>query len=112
MKVGLCLKKRREEKGFTIEEVARRTMLSGRYLSAIEDENFSIFPKSSYAKQFLRSYARFLGFTDAEVANMVRECKIEPYRIKSFLFPQRNWITYLIILLLVIIAYLLLMNLL
>ncbi len=103
-------REKRIELGLTIDEVVRRLNISARYLNALEEENYEVFPKSSYCHQILRTYARFLGFSDAEIANMVRECEIKP-KINFLLFPKENTLTYIIIFLLVIIAFLIFVNL-
>ena len=106
---GERLREKRIELGLTIDEVVRRLNISTRYLNALEEENLEVFPKSSYCHQILRSYSRFLGFSDPEIANMVMECEIKP-RIKFLLFPKGDTLIYIILLLLVIIAFLVLVN--
>ncbi len=61
MGIGETLKKAREERGLTLEEVAEKTKIRHRYLEAIEKENFEIMPGNVYVKGFIRNYARFLG---------------------------------------------------
>lgn len=58
--LGSHLKEKREEKGYSIEEVAEATNIASRYLRAIEEHDFSQFPADVYAKGFIRSYAKFL----------------------------------------------------
>ena len=110
MNIGNYLKERREEQGLTINEVVRRLNISARYLNALEEGHYETFPKSSYCHHILRTYARFLGFSDPEIANMVRDCQIKP-KIGFRLFPKGTTLTYIILFLLVIIAFLLLINL-
>jgi cytoskeletal protein RodZ len=110
MNIGNYLKERREEQGLTMDEVVRRLNISARYLNALEEENYETFPKSSYCHHILRIYARFLGFSDPEIANMVRECEIRP-KISFLLFPKGTALTYIILFLLAIITFLVLISL-
>ncbi|MEK9149771.1 MAG: helix-turn-helix domain-containing protein [Candidatus Desantisbacteria bacterium] len=109
MVIGENLREKRIELGLTIDEAVRRLNISARYLNALEEENYGLFPKSSYCHQILRTYARFLGFSDAEIANMVREIEIKP-KINLLLFPKGDTLTYIILFLLVIIAFLVFVN--
>jgi transcriptional regulator with XRE-family HTH domain len=63
--LGSHFKKKREEEGYDIEDVARETNIASRYIRAIEEQDFSQFPADVYAKGFIRSYAQFLDL-DAE----------------------------------------------
>ncbi|MBU2462336.1 helix-turn-helix domain-containing protein [bacterium] len=110
MNIASCLRERREEQGLTIDEVVRRLNISARYLNGLEEGRYEVFPKSSYCHQILRTYARFLGFSDAEIANMVRECEIKP-KINFLLFPKGDTLTYVIIFFLAVITFLILINL-
>ncbi|MFH0775804.1 MAG: helix-turn-helix domain-containing protein [bacterium] len=111
MVIGENLREKRIELGLTMDEVVRRLNISARYLNGLEEENYGLFPKSSYCHQILRTYARFLGFSDAEVANMVRGCEIKP-KINFLLFPKGDTLVYIIILLLAVITFLIFINLL
>ncbi len=62
---GAALKRTREQRGVSLDEIARETRLSKRYLLAIEDEAIAKLPGGTYNRAYLRSYAAFLGL-DAE----------------------------------------------
>lgn len=47
----------RKEKGVSVDEIVRETNISKRYLIAIEENNFEIFPGETYIKGFIGSYA-------------------------------------------------------
>lgn len=55
----LAEERTRQEK--TIKDVERATRIRGKYLQAIEEENFGILPGRAYTIAFIRSYASFLG---------------------------------------------------
>jgi cytoskeletal protein RodZ len=54
------LKAKREALGFSLKDVFRRTRVSVAYLEAIENGDFCLLPESIYAKNFIKSYTRFL----------------------------------------------------
>ncbi len=57
----------RRARAITLEDVERDTRVSKRYLAALEDEDFSIFPAPVYARGFLRTYSRYLGLNAEEL---------------------------------------------
>jgi cytoskeletal protein RodZ len=59
--IGEQLRIAREAKGWTLEEVARRTKLKRDALALIELDAFEKLPSLSYARGFIRIYARELG---------------------------------------------------
>ena len=46
--IGEKLRQTRESKGYTIEQIARDTHIAKRFLEALEDEDFSVFPGDLY----------------------------------------------------------------
>lgn len=58
---GAALKRAREQRGVSLDEIAAETRLSKRYLLALEDEAISKLPGGTYNRAYLRSYAAFLG---------------------------------------------------
>gem|GEM_PF-5077417 len=108
-KIGKILKERREFIGLSLDEIERRTYISKRYLEALENDDISQFPKVSYATSIIRAYGRFLGLEDYEIAGLVRE--FNPKIAPKFIFFGRNSIIYIILFLLVIIAFLILKSL-
>ena len=63
---GEILKKRREELGQDLKEIAHILKINSNYLKAIEDEAFEKLPVEVYAKGYIREYARFLNI-DPEI---------------------------------------------
>jgi len=68
--LGAILRREREARGISLEEIAEQTKISLRMLRAIENEQFERLPGGLFNKSFVRQYARILG-VDEEVA--VRE---------------------------------------
>ncbi|MBE3553121.1 MAG: helix-turn-helix domain-containing protein [Kyrpidia tusciae] len=65
--VGQLLRKTREGRGLTLEEVAEATKIRSVYLEAIERGDLSALPPGVYARGFVRAYAEFLGLDGNEV---------------------------------------------
>lgn len=59
--LGEYLKRVREEKEVTLEEVARVTRIRRDFLSALERDDYQLFPAPVYMRGFLKTYAGFLG---------------------------------------------------
>ena len=68
--LGALLRKEREKRGLTIDDVARRLKIMPRQLTALEEGDIEALPHMAYAKGFIRSYATFLGISkeDAQKA--------------------------------------------
>jgi len=62
---GEELKRVREEKKLSREEIADKLQISPRYLGALEEGRFKDLPEGIYGKKFLCEYARFLGIDTA-----------------------------------------------
>jgi cytoskeleton protein RodZ len=74
---GEKLREVRESKKYTIEQVARETRISRRYIEALEREDFSVFPGETYLIGFLRSYAEYLDLDPDHFINLYRNIKIQ-----------------------------------
>ena len=59
--IGEQLTRARLSRNLTIEEAEQGTRISGRFLQALEREDFNKIPAPVFAKGFLRSYSQFLG---------------------------------------------------
>ena len=58
---GAVLRRRREEMGLSLDDMAASTRVRKTYLQALEEENLGALPGSAYAVGFLRIYARQLN---------------------------------------------------
>lgn len=65
--VGETLRKEREARGVSLQEISEETKISMRFLRAIEEEHFDRLPGGIFNKNFVRQYARYLGL-DEETA--------------------------------------------
>ncbi len=75
--IGEKLKLAREQKGLTHDQVARDTNIAKRYLAALEDEDFAVFPGEPYLLGFLRNYSDYLGLKPEELVSLYRNMRIQ-----------------------------------
>ncbi|MCL5006419.1 MAG: DUF4115 domain-containing protein [Acidobacteria bacterium] len=61
---GENLRREREMRGVTLEEISAATKISVRFLKSIEDEDFSKLPGGLFNRSFVRAYARYLGLDE------------------------------------------------
>jgi cytoskeleton protein RodZ len=59
--IGNSLREARLRQGLEIPRVESDTKIRGKYLRALEDEQFEVLPGDTYVKGFLRTYADYLG---------------------------------------------------
>ncbi|MDR2841835.1 MAG: helix-turn-helix domain-containing protein, partial [Spirochaetaceae bacterium] len=75
--IGDKLRNERESKGLTIEDVVRDTNIAKKYLAALENEDFAIFPAEAYILGFLKNYGDYLGLDSAELKSQYQILKIQ-----------------------------------
>jgi cytoskeleton protein RodZ len=61
---GENLRREREMRGVSLEEISSATKISLRFLEAIEREDFSKLPGGIFSRSFIRSYAKYLGLDE------------------------------------------------
>jgi cytoskeletal protein RodZ len=61
---GERLKRERELREVTLEEVSKATRISARFLGALENEDWSRLPGGVFGRGFVRSIARYLGLNE------------------------------------------------
>jgi cytoskeleton protein RodZ len=59
--IGSSLREARLRQGLDFPELEQATKIRGKYLRALEDEQFDVLPAQTYVKGFLRNYAEYLG---------------------------------------------------
>jgi cytoskeleton protein RodZ len=59
--IGNSLREARLRQSLDFPEIEQGTKIRGKYLRALEDEQFDVLPAQTYVKGFLRSYAEYLG---------------------------------------------------
>lgn len=61
------LKKKRESLGLSLEDVFQKTRIRSTYLQAIENKEFQLLPDPVYTKNFIKTYAKFLGLDEKPI---------------------------------------------
>jgi cytoskeleton protein RodZ len=75
---GDKLKREREMRRITLDEISESTKIPRRYLESLERENFESLPGGVFNKGFVKAYARFLGLDEEQaVADYVAVAKEE-----------------------------------
>ncbi|MGA2987498.1 MAG: RodZ domain-containing protein [Terriglobia bacterium] len=64
---GENLRREREMRGVSLEEISSATKISLRFLEAIEREDFTKLPGGIFSRSFIRTYARYLGLDEERV---------------------------------------------
>jgi cytoskeletal protein RodZ len=59
--IGALLRRAREHRGLTLQEIARETKLPQRHLEALENDNLAVIPAGFYQRAEIRTYARAVG---------------------------------------------------
>jgi len=92
---GEHLKREREMRGVTLEEISAATRIAPRFLAALESEQWELLPGGVFNRGFIRSVARYLGLDeDTLVAEYALETKGRPEPgvvADPPEEPDRNW---------------------
>ena len=59
--IGNSLREARLRQNLDFAAAEQATKIRGKYLRALEDEQFELLPAETYVRGFLRTYAEFLG---------------------------------------------------
>ncbi|HEY2326176.1 MAG TPA: helix-turn-helix domain-containing protein [Gaiellaceae bacterium] len=93
--IGNSLREARQRRGIEFAQAELATKIRGKYLRALEDEQFEVLPSETYVKGFLRTYADYLGldgqlYVDEFNARFVigEERELRPRRSQAK--PRRN----------------------
>lgn len=68
--LGGLLKKAREQRGLTLDDVQDATKIRKRYLEAIESGDYKVLPGSFYVRAFVKTYAETVGLDAEEVLRL------------------------------------------
>ncbi|MFK7842938.1 MAG: helix-turn-helix domain-containing protein [Sphingorhabdus sp.] len=69
---GDLLRRAREQKNLTLEEIAKKTRIPQRHLASIESGDYEALPGRTYAIGFAKSFARTVGLSDASIGTQLR----------------------------------------
>ncbi|MFH0828743.1 MAG: helix-turn-helix domain-containing protein [Candidatus Kerfeldbacteria bacterium] len=100
--LGERLRRVREEAGLTLENLAGRTGISIKHLTAIEEGRYGDLPGEVYARNFVRQYAKILQVSEETAIGMFEHehtvainlapapipDPAKPVRIRAYITPQ------------------------
>ena len=64
---GQFLRKERETRNISLEEISKFTKIKEHYLKAIEEDRYELLPAVPYVKGFLNGYARYLTLNPKDI---------------------------------------------
>ncbi|MBB6672846.1 helix-turn-helix domain-containing protein [Cohnella nanjingensis] len=77
--LGLLLRKAREQRGYTLDDIQELTKIRKRYLEAIESGDYKVLPGSFYVRAFVKTYAETVGLDAEEVLRLYhKELPVPP----------------------------------
>lgn len=71
--LGALLRKAREQRGYTLDDVQDATKIRKRYLEAIETGDYKVLPGSFYVRAFVKTYAETVGLDAEEVLRLYQK---------------------------------------
>jgi|GEM_PF-6231570 Uncharacterized protein conserved in bacteria len=71
--VGQALRKEREARGVSLADIAAETRISTRFLQALEDEEFDLFPGKFYIHYYIKNYLQACGADETSFFNTYRQ---------------------------------------
>ena len=105
---GDHLKREREMRGVTLEEISAATRIAPRFLAALESEQWELLPGGVFNRGFIRSVARYLGLDeDTLVAEYALETRGRPdpgVVADPPEEPDRNWARVLVVVVLALLV--------
>jgi cytoskeletal protein RodZ len=64
---GKFLKRERETRNISLEEISKFTKIKEHYLKAIEEDRYELLPAMPYVKGFLNVYAKYLTLNPKDI---------------------------------------------
>jgi cytoskeleton protein RodZ len=75
---GQRLRQAREAAGLTRGEVALHMRINERKVTALEEDNYELFPSETFVSGYLRSYAKVLGLPEGDFVRPVSSTQLPP----------------------------------
>lgn len=85
--IGERLRKRREALGLSVEDLAREVYAPQKYVRALEEDEYQVFPAKVYAQGFLKKILEEISFEDGE--SLIKEFNIE-WEVRTFRRKKEN----------------------
>ncbi len=83
--IGNLLQQAREEKGISLDDISKETKIQKKYLSLLEEGDFTSFSGEVYLKGALRNYAEAVGLEPAKIISLYEQ-SVKPKKI----FEEKN----------------------
>ena len=80
--IGTALRQAREEQGFSLKDMQKKTNIQIDYLQSLEEERFDQLPSPFYARGFLRAYAKSLKLDAAYLLGLYEGTKQQTGKIQ------------------------------
>lgn len=74
--LGQELRRERELRGISLQDIADSTRISLRFLQAIEEDHLDCLPGAFFVRAILRSYAKSIGIDENQILNRYREIRV------------------------------------
>jgi cytoskeleton protein RodZ len=69
---GLLLRRAREQRGLSVQDIAKRTRIADRFITAIEEARLEQLPAPVFAIGYVRNYARAVGLDPGDAVERFR----------------------------------------
>ena len=81
--IGMELKRERELRGITLQEIADATKINIRYLRDLEEERLDNLPGTFFIKGIIRSFAKYMGLDESTILNSYYESELHQEQEKE-----------------------------
>ena len=88
--LGQFLKKEREFKGMSLEQLSELTRINSSVLKSIEEDRSHRVPQGIYVRGFLKSYALHVGLNPDDILSRHQGLQIKPLEEKDLSFPLQR----------------------
>ncbi|MHA7963099.1 RodZ domain-containing protein [Paenibacillus sp. CAU 1782] len=89
--LGALLRKAREERGLSLEDIQELTKIRKRYLEAIESGDYRVLPGTFYVRAFVKNYSEAVGLDPDEVLRLYQhEVPAAPVEQNAEPIPARK----------------------
>jgi transcriptional regulator with XRE-family HTH domain len=93
--LGEFLRRERELRHISLDDVAERTKISRRYLEAIEEGRYDRLPGETFVRGFIRSYAQSVGLDPEDTLLIYNQSRmsheVSPLRTDRLSSARRAW---------------------
>lgn len=88
--LGQNLRRERELRGISVEEISDSTRISSKLLKALEEDRLNEMPGEFFIKAILRSYAKCVGLEESTVLNWYYEASILQEKFNKSQLEKKN----------------------